>query len=114
MNPSRLNPYIMMILLGVFIGYCLGTATAAHAYTTYYPPVIPDYKFTRYHVTPVPQMRYIPQYRPVYNYPIYRPTYISQYRPIQMQNTAAGIHSSNLTTYWKISNTPMGYTIKPN
>lgn len=107
MNPFKLNLYIILTLLGIFIGYCLGiTTTSAHAYSTYIPPVIPDYKYQRYNVTPVPLMRYTPIYRPRYNWQEYRPIF-------QMRNTAAEIHTANVNTYWKINSTTMGYTIKP-
>lgn len=114
MNTSKLNLYIILTLLGIFIGYCLGTTTA-HAYTQYLPPIIPDYKYQRPSNL---QVHYVPQYKPRYNYQEYRrPTYnYRETQAIMMTNTASLIHENAYKsnyTYWKITNTPMGYQIKP-
>ena len=114
------NLEIVSLVLGIIIGtivIMLCPLNKADAYTTYYPPVIPQYKLPqynfqpRYNITPV---KYIPNYQQNAYQRYYTPTtptnYYRQFKsPGQIHEEA---QMNNRT--WNIIKTPYGYQIKGN
>ena len=96
---------LLIFLIGLILGILVVHTTKAEAYSTYLPPVIPEYKYQRYNVQPVQLMKYTPSQKPTYNF-INSPI-------LKMENTGWKHINKYNKTYWRITNTPMGYTIKP-